>query len=52
MSTEIIDYKHRNGQIVAVTGRVIKDKSMARYFSKFTLKNMFWAQFEIDYAGG
>lgn len=47
MSLDIIDYKHRNGQLVAVTGRATKDKTMAHYFSKFTLKNMFWAQFDL-----
>ena len=52
MSIDIINYKHKNGQMVGVTGRFNKDSSMSKYFSKFTLKNMFWAQFEIDYMGG
>jgi len=52
MSIEITNYKHRNGQIVSFTGKAFKDKMLAHYFSKFTLKVMFWAQFDVDYAGG
>jgi hypothetical protein len=52
---EVDNYGHR-GKVLFIRGHIDKDITkpylMEQYFSKFTLKNMFFAQFGIDYCGG